>query len=156
MSRQPRAGGPYVVPVNVADGVEATPAAGRGNFTLVLGTTYVFILGGEDAPIESAHFNWDAGIVLTSLTVQDCNMGETEVTNTSTTGGHWIGETPLTAYVAVDGAGVSQAIGVVSATGGAVGGCMFHVSNTGARRTRIRVVVGATGGVIRCGAHGKD
>ncbi len=155
MSRAPRAGGTYVTPITAA-GVEATAAPGRGNYTLVLGTTYVFMLGGPDATVISAHFQWDASIVITSLTVEDCNMPETEASDYSTTAGDWIDEDPSTAFVGVVGAGVSHTAGVATATGGALGGCMFHIADTGARRTRIKVVVGATGGVLRCAAHAKE
>lgn len=46
--------------------------------------------------------------------------------------------------------------GVVAAAGTGVGGAMWHISDTGAKRTMLSVVVGATGGALRVSAHGKD
>lgn len=154
MARQPRAGGPYVTPIK-SDGTEAVAAEGRGKYTLTAGATYVFMLGGPDASVQSAHFIWDSSIIITSLTVEDCDMPHTDVLDYSTTAAEWIDEDPTTAFVGVVGAGVSQTNGVVAATGGAAGGCMFHIADTGAYRTRIKVVVAGTGGVVRCGTHGK-
>lgn len=154
MSRQTRGGGPYITPLK-SDGTEAVAAGARGSFTLTSGTTYLFMLGGPDAPIVSAHFIWDAAIILTSLTVEDSNFSESEVSNFSTTAAEWIDEDPSTAFVGTVGAGVTVTNGVVAVAGGAAGGCMFHVADTGAYRTRVRVVVGGTGGVMRACSFGK-
>lgn len=168
MSRMPRAGGVYVAPVDVAAsqalpvGVEpiqdvlVTPEAPHGKYTLVAGTTYVYPLGGPDAPFLSAHVQWDAAIIITSITVEDTNFGKADVTNFSTTAGDWINENPSTAFVGFVGAGVTVTNGVIAVIGGAAGGCMFHVAETGAIRSRLRVAVGATGGALRVGSHGKD
>lgn len=144
----------YVVPIK-SDGTEAV-GAGRGLFTLTAGATYYLPLGGADASIISAHLAWTgSALVITSATVEDCNMPHGDVLDYTDEVGEWIDENPTTAFVGVDGTGVSQTNGVVAATGDAGGGgCLFHVTS-GARRTRIKVVVGATGGTIRCGVHGK-
>ncbi len=149
-----------------SDGVlqaEADATFGRGAYTLTSATTYYFELGGKDGDIVSAHLQWDSAIILTSVTVQDSNMPEstdntsaTGVTAWSSTAGDWISENPSTAFVGVAGAGVSATSGVVAATGGAQGGCMFHVALTGARRSRIAIVVGGTGGSLRCSTWAKE
>lgn len=157
MARHPSNTG-YVQPYK-SDGVQQTESAtefGRGTYTLASSSTYLFPIGGADSPVTSAHCQWDAAIVITSITVEDCNMHTTEVTDYSTTAGHWIDEDPTTAFVGVVGAGVSQTNGVVAATGGALGGCMFHIADNGARRLRLKVVVAGTGGEFRCAAWGKE
>ena len=161
MSRQPRAGGLYVPPLDIAASQSAAAdvylggEGPRGKFTLVAATRYAFILGGADAPFESAHFQWDASIIITSLTIEDSNFSALDAPNYSTTAGDWIDEDPVTAFVGVVGAGATVSSGVVAVAGGAAGGAMFHIGETSAFRTRINVLVGATGGLVRCGAHGK-
>ena len=148
----------FITPIK-SDGVEQTESAtefGRGSFTLTAGATYYYPIGGQDCPNLSAHMHWDAAIVITSITVEDCDMPPGEVSDyVASTGGQWIDEDPAAAFVGVKGAGVTVTSGVVAAAGGALGGCLFHIS-TGARRTRLAVVVGATGGEMRCAAWGKE
>ena len=146
----------YITPIK-SDGTEQVASAsefGRGTFTLAAGT-YYYPLGGQDSPVQSCHFQWDATIAITSITVEDCNMPESEVPNYSTVAGAWIDEDPSTAFVGTVGAGTTVTNGVVAHTAGAAGGCMFHIADTGARRTRLAVVVG-TEGDIRCSAWGKE
>ncbi len=154
MSRQKRPGGPYVTPI-AAGG--ATPAeAPRGAYTLASGTTYYAALGGIEAPLLSAHVRWDAAIVITAITVEDSNLSPDESTDIDATAGNWIPENPAGAYVAVVGAGATATGASVAVTGGAAGGAMFHLANAGALRTRLKIVVGGTGGIVRIAAHGKD
>lgn len=156
MGRHSRAGGRYIAPL-LTSGTELTAQTGRGVYTLSSGTTYFFITGGADAPFVSIHLTgYTAGLVITSATIQDCNHHELDVLNHSTVAGEWINEDPDTAFVGTDGTGWSQTNGVVAASGGGVGGAMFHVSETGAYRTRLAVVVGGTGGLVRVSGHGKD
>ena len=148
----------FITPVK-SDGTVQAPSAtefGRGSFTLASSTTYYFPIGGQDCTKLSGHMHWDAAIVITSITVEDCDFPPSEVTDyEASTGGQWIDEDPTTAFVGVKGAGVAVSSGVVAASGGALGGCMFHI-DTGARRTRLAVVVGGTGGELRCAAWGKE
>jgi hypothetical protein len=156
MSRMPRAGGRYVTPLQT-DGTFLSPEAPKGRYTLSAGTTYYYILGGADAPFLSAHvIGYTAGLVVTSITVQDCDAHELEVLDSSGVVGEWIGEDPSTAFVGVDGTGWTVTNGVVAVAGTGVGGAMFHVAETGAARTRLTVVVGGTGGSVMVSAHGKD
>lgn len=143
----------------IATGTVQEPAAsvfGRGTFTLLTGVTYFFPLGGQDAATISAHVRWDASIILTSITVEDCNFPESDVPIYNDDAGAWIDEDPSTAFVGSDGAGVTVTAGVIAVTGGAQGGCMFHMDGTGARRTRLKVVVGATGGAMKVGTWAKE
>lgn len=128
---------------------------GRGSFTLVAGTTYYYPLGGQDAPWLSAHLKWDAAIALVA-TIEDCNFPPSDVLDYSDNAGDWIDEDPTTAFVGTDGAGVVVANGVATVTAGSVGGAMWHVGDTGARRTRLKVAVGATGGEAVVAAWAKE
>jgi len=157
----------YITPIKTSDGSPAALAGSvpagypagspsRGFYTLASGQIYVFLLGGKDCPVHSAHFEWDAAIILTTLTVEDCNANPTETADTATHGASWVDEDPTTAFVGFKGAGTTVTNGVVAVAGGAIGGCMFHIADTGAKRTRITAVVGGTGGIIRCSTFGKQ
>lgn len=148
----------YITPIK-SDGTVQTQSAtefGRGAFTLTAGTTYYFPLGGQDSPVLSAHLQHDASIVITSVTVEDCNFPESDVESYSSTAGEWIDEDPSTAFVGVVGTATSATNGVVAVTGGTAGGAMWHIADTGARRTRLKVVVGATGGEVRVAQWAKE
>lgn len=148
----------FVTPIK-NDGVvqeESCVEFGRGSYTLVAGTTYYYPIGGQDARALAAHCQWDASLVLTSITIEDCCMAEHDVTSYSSNAGEWIDEDPTSAFVALVGASASSSNGVVAVAGGAQGGAMFQIDGTGARRTRLKVVVGATGGEMRVASWGKD
>lgn len=161
MSRQPRAGGRYVQPID-STGALVTPEAPRGVYNLTAGQTYYYILGGNEAPIVSGHLTAYAsaaapnGLIITSATVQDCDHGSNEVTDSSSTVGEWVAEDPSSAFVGADGTGWSATNGVLAATGAGLGGARFNIADTAAYRTRITVVVGATGGPLRVSSHGKQ
>ncbi len=148
----------FITPVK-SDGVVQTESAvefGRGSYTLASGTTYFFPLGGQDTPIASAHLQHDAAIAITSATVESCNIPETESSNFDDTAGTWFGWAPTTAYVPVDGATTTATNGVVAVVAGNPGGAMWSVADLGCRRTRLKVVVGATGGEVRVAGWGKE
>ena len=150
----------YITPIK-SDGVvqvESATEFGRGAFTLASGTTYFYPLGGQDSPFLSAHCQWDASIIITSITLEDCNFpdGTSGVEWHDDAAGEWIDEDPTSAFVGTDGAGVTVTNGVVAVAGGAQGGCLFHMADTGARRTRLKVVVGGTGGEMRVAAWAKE
>lgn len=156
MTRHSRPGGPYVRPVTAA-GVDAADAGGRGLYTLAANTTYYYVLGTEDAPITGVTFTgYTAGMVVTSLNVQTSSHGKDEVADTSSTSGEWITQNPPAAYVPVDGTGWSASAATVAAAGTGVGGCSIDMSESGSRRTRIKVVVGSTGGNARLSTGGKS
>lgn len=139
---------------------------GLGTFTLLAGTTYYFPISCANASVVGVHLGWPGSpIIITSATVEDSNLPPLEVHGSSTTGisdydatvGNWIDEDPTTGFVGCKGTNVTATNGVVAATGDAAGGgCLFHVANTGARRMRIKIVVGATGGDVFCFQHGKE
>lgn len=162
MSRMPRAGGRYVTPIDIA-GASVTPEIEHGKYTLTANTLYYFVLGGADAPFVGVHLTaYTAAMIITSATIQDSDHHggpvslPGDVSDFSSVAGDWIPETPTTAYVGFVGAGWSQTNGVVASLGSALGGAKWHVAESGAFRTRLAVQVGATGGVVRVSAHGKD
>lgn len=148
----------YIIPVD-SNGAVPAPAlqTGPGAYTLLANTTYHFALGGSDRPYESVHLTgYTPSAVVSSATVKDCDHPRLDVTDYDTTAGHWPSETPPDAYVAVDGTGWTMASpGVVAAAGTGVGGALWHITPTGAARTRLTVATGGTGGVFRCSGAGK-
>jgi hypothetical protein len=154
----------YVVPIKSTDGVEATfaPGAdatltGRGVYTLASGTTYFYMLGPScDASYIHAHLQGDAALILTSVTVEDCDADEDEVTNINDTSGAWLPTPPAIIESAAEGAGWTQTTDVLAVTGGAVGGASWNIANQAARRMRLKVVVGATGGEARLSSWAKE
>lgn len=142
-----------VVP-DAAPGTDAT-VTGRGVYTLLANTTYYFALGGQDAAQLSAHLQHDAAIAITSATLEDCDFAESEAEWQSQVAGLWIPEDPTTAFVGTVGATTTATNGVVAVVAGNVGGAMWHLE-TAARRTRLAVVVGATGGQVRLAVWGKE
>jgi hypothetical protein len=143
-----------------ADPVQANGTIPAGSdaagWTLLANQTYYAQLGGLDASHVSYHAIFEtAGMIVTSVTLEDCNFPEAIVGPLSETVGQWIPETPDDGDIEVVG-NCAQADGVVSKTAGAAGGAMAHYSGVGSLRARLRIVMGATGGVARFAAHGKD
>lgn len=151
----------YIEPVSAAgvtpDAAPGTDAVvvGRGVYTLVANTTYYYAIGGQDASKIGVHLQHDAAIAITSATIEDCCFPESEAEWQSQVDGLWIPEDPTTAFVGTVGATTTQTNGVVAVVAGNVGGALWHVDSA-ARRTRLAVVVGATGGQARLGVWGKE
>lgn len=145
----PRPGSPYCTPIK-SDGA-AQPVGASGAATLASSTTYYYPVGGESSPLNSVWIKWDATLNAV-FTVEDTNARSEDVTSYDATAGNWIPENPTTAYVGVTGGTVTNLTVTVAST--TAGGCMVHLGNSGARRTRIKAVV-TTGGVVAVGCHGK-
>lgn len=138
-----------VVPLSDA-GVPITVDA-NGYATLVAGATYFYPLSEPGDLVQSAHVQWDIAAILT-ITFADTNQNE--VTPFSVVAGRWIQENPLTAYIPVLG---GTATGMtVAVPGGTAGGAMYNISGAGTKRSRLKIVVGGTGGVVRVSKHGKE
>ena len=148
----------YITPYK-SDGVEQVADGtdfGRGSFTLASGTTYYYPLGGQDSPFMSIHAQGDAAIVITSMTVEACDFPESDVDVFDNAAGEWMAKSSSGINATVEGAGYTNTSGVVDTTGGAQGGARWDVFNHGARRTRLAVVVGATGGELRVASWAKE
>lgn len=154
MGRSGRTGTRYITPIDSTGAPVAEQ--GRGKYTLTAGATYHYLLGGDDGPYQSVQLTGiTAAAVVTSATIMDTNHMPNEVTDQDATAGNWIPEAPSAGYVATTGAGWAATNSVVAVAGGAVGGAMWHIAETGAARTRLTVVVGGTGGTFVVSAWGK-
>lgn len=145
----------YLQPLQT-DGTLLTPEAPRGEYTLVAGTRYFFVLPTEDTAFASVQLTgYTAALIITSATVEDTDHAPLDVPDSSTVVGEWVGEDPTTAFVGADGTGWTPANGVLAVAGGNLGGALWHIAETGAARTRLNVLVGATGGAVRVSCCGK-
>lgn len=154
MSINKRPGGPYVVPLLTDDGSEAVAAGERGKYTLAANKTYVCPLGGIGAPTQSVQITGDAAVILT-LTIEECNADVSEISDTYTAADGWTKDNGSAGVTSGAGTGWTPTARTVAVAGGNVGSAMFQLPDRGAARTRLTIVVGGTGGVVRVGAHGK-
>ena len=141
----------------IAEG-QTTPVkdSGPNGATLASGTIYYAEAGGDAALIQSIQVDWDAAAILT-ITVEDSNWdagsGTGQATSAQAAGRAWVPENPSSGYVGVSG---GTAVGLtVTVAGGTAGTCMFNLGNLGARRVRVKVDVGGTGGNVQARAHAK-
>lgn len=141
--------------------------------TLAPATTYYFPFGAQHAPVPAevsltdVQVRWDAAAILTisiettifpsTRQAGDPRGGTPLLTDFDTTAGFWLPQNPPTAYVPVVGGTVGSGATAMTVTvaGGTAGGCEFDLGNLGARRGRVKIAVGATGGVTQVGVHGK-
>lgn len=131
--------------------------------TLTGGITYFFPISVSPGASQlSAHLSWASAVVAT-FTLEVTNFsqfelgaisGPSDVTNYSTTAGEWQQFNSPSAYVPTTGSGNTSVGATVTAGGTAAGSAFWDMSLVGARRMRIKVVV-TTGGIVRCGMHGK-
>lgn len=148
----------FIVP-RIEAGTEIDTQKRRGVFTLTANTTYYYIFGGATAPTQHIQITgYTAGLIITTATVQSCS--QPVVTDTSTIIGEWIDEDPAAGDsrldVRFDGTGWSVSTAIAAANGTGVGGATFHLANWGPSRTRLEVVVGATGGDLAVAWTGKE
>jgi hypothetical protein len=146
----------YITPRGT-DGVDLTTVKRRGVYTLSANTTYYFIFGGGSSIIQHIHLTtYTAGMVITSATIQTCSQRSEDVSHVSTVVGEWISETPAGGTVSFTGAGWSVTNSVITSLGSALGGASWQLIDWSPDRTRLEVVVGATGGDIVVAWHGKE
>lgn len=149
MSQRPHSPDPYLPAFLTGTGAKSE--AGR-NGLLLSNTTYFVPFGGEGALVQSVHLTWDA-VVAGVITVEDSNNPDATVI--STVSGEWVQENPTTAYVGGAGAGGLAVTNLtLTITAGTGGGAMINVGNSGAMRTRLKVVLSA-GGRMNFMANGK-
>jgi hypothetical protein len=129
---------------------------GRGVYTLTAATTYYFVLPVGGSAMYDVHLQHDAAIAITSATIQTCSMPKRDVSDISSVAGAWIDQDPETAFVGTDGATTTASDGVVAVVAGNVGGANWQISDAPAARSRLEVIVGATGGEVRLGFCGKE
>jgi hypothetical protein len=145
----------YITPIGT-DGVPLTTQKDGGKFTLTANTTYYYVMGGAGSAFLSVTLTgYTSGLIITSATIQDTDHGPF-VTDQSATVGEWIPEGSSTSVVGFTGTGWSAASGVVAAAGSGLGGARWNIESDGAYRTRLTVVVGATGGDALVSMYEKD
>jgi hypothetical protein len=153
----------YIQPIGT-DGTPLAPAGGestlgtsnRGVYTLVAGTTYYVVLPAADALWLGLQTQGDATVVLTSVTLEECYVAESEATNYSDNIGEWLAIDIARISSEAEGTGWSATSDVIAAVGGNAGAGVQNVQDTAARRVRAKVVVGATGGEARFSAWAKE
>ena len=148
----------YVTPYSAAGTEQVATATefGRGAFTLTAATTYMFPLAAQDVSVLGVHLQHDAAIAITSATIEVSDLPPQETSDFSDNPGEWFGLAPTTAYVPVDGATTTATNGVVAVVAGNIGGAHWDIADIGARRARLKIVVGATRGEVRVGTWGKE
>jgi hypothetical protein len=122
------------------------PAASGSGFTLVATETYFIEVGDDDSSQLGVHLLAASALVITSIHVETSNFADASLR--SAVDGEWIPEDPEGAVVTVEGNITAEGL-VLAKTAGAYGAAMLHLSNIGARRARLAIVVGAAGGVLR-------
>ncbi len=152
----------YLTPKSSA-GVEPTVGSDaafgdnmRGVFTLVLDTTYYFDLGGADASLLHLMMQGDASVIITSATLEETDLSQTEAPLISDVSGQWFAVHTDRITAVAEGTGWAVTSDVGSTSGGTQGGFAMNVIDQAARRTRLKVVVGATGGEVRVCVWGKE
>lgn len=151
----------FVTPVK-SDGTDAVASAGdaafgancRGVFTLAA-ATYYCALGGQDAKLIHAMVQGDATIAITSITVEETDLSETEAPWHSDTTGQWFASHIDRITTTVEGTGWTNTSDVGANSAGNAGGVSFNIVDQAARRTRLKIVVGTEGQARVC-AWGKD
>lgn len=147
------------------------PHEGALGCTLVAGTTYYFETGDKDSIQKSIHLVWDAAVIVTFTlwgsdlprNLQDMGGGGIDTSGFSQAKGAWlqIANALLPIYITSDdgtvgGATVTLASSQVVVAGTGAGGALYEMINAASKRYRIRAVVGATGGKVRCVTGGKE
>ena len=124
----------------------------QAGVTLVNGTTYFYVLDAQrPCPLQSFHIKWDSAAILT-VTLEKSNL--VDVTAYSTTAGDWIEDD--SADLLIDKTSGTVTGTSLAVAGGTAGGATFKHKFAAFIRTRLKVVVGGTGGVVRVAAVGKD
>lgn len=126
----------------------------RGVVTLAAGTYYVPI-GGADASRIHATVQGDATIAITSATVEECGLSESEAPLHSDTIGQWFATDPGIIVSAKEGTGWTNTSDVGANSAGNAGGVAWNIFDAAAPRYRLKVVVG-TEGQARFTTSGKE
>lgn len=153
----------YIIPI-LSDGtvqkqdvdgdVSGGEGTGRGWYLLAAGT-YYYVLPCGDGTISSVHIQHDTALAASSVSIETGDLGVSECANHSNNAGEWFQENPSDAYVPTDGAGTTATLAVVAIVAGNKGGARWNVSDLGASRARLAVVV-TTPGRLRVACAMKD
>lgn len=153
----------FITPIDTS-GNAVTAFKQPGVFTLTAGTTYYFVVPCAGSPYASATLTgFSSSLVLTSVTVQDTDHSEATFPNNANAANStpvpgiigWCPEGNSSSLVGLTGTGWSATNGVVAVAGTGFGIARFNIEGTGALRTRLEVVVGATGGDLMVSCYEK-
>ena len=125
----------------------------RGVVTLAAGTYYVPLASAGS--LIHATVQGDATIAITSATVEECGLSESEAPWHSDTTGQWFATDAAQILSAKEGTGWTNTSDVGANAAGNAGGVAWTIFDAAAPRYRLRVVVG-TGGQARFTTSGKD
>ena len=126
----------------------------QAGYTLANGATYYYLVGApaKESPYQAVHLMWDSAAILTITIEESCFA---DVSPNSTTAGQWVPNNNPNAYISHD-ATSSWVAATGTVAGGTAGGAVINLALTGGLRTRVKVVVGGTGGVVRAAMNAKD
>ena len=144
-----------------SNGDEAPASAGdaafgencRGVVTLAIGTYYVPLA--SSGSVIHATVQGDATIAITSATVEECGLSESEAPWHSNTTGQWFATDAGLIISAKEGSGWTNTSDVGANSAGNAGGVAWTIFDAAAPRYRLIVVVG-TGGQARFTTSSKD
>lgn len=138
----------------VASSGSAFGETARGVFTLAVGTYYV-PLGGADSGLLHAMMQGDATIAITSATIEETDLPDSEAKVYSDSVGQWIATPASIIESSVEGTGWTNTSDVGANSAGNQGGVAWNVIHGSAHRYRLKVVVG-TQGAARFNGWGKE
>ncbi len=142
---------PAYLPVYHSDGTKQ-PDHNNNGVVLANGTTYYVPFGGEASTLNDVHIQWDAAIILTSVEVEfSCNPDVNPWTGTA---GEFVKNNLVGAFGSLQASSGTVTALTLAVAGGTAGGAVWNVA-VGARRGRLKVVVGATGGRMKFTTNGK-
>jgi hypothetical protein len=134
-------------------GDAAFGANNRGVVTLAAGTYFVPLASAGS--LVHATVQGDATIAITSATVEECGLSETEAPWHSDVSGQWLATDAAQILTAKEGTGWTNTADVGANSAGNAGGVSWTIFDTAAPRYRLKVVVG-TEGQARFTTSGKD
>jgi hypothetical protein len=120
-------------------------------------TYYVPIIGSEDGWLLSLMAQWDATILITSITIEETSAPEVMVPWHAASAGNWFATDAANIVSAFNGAGTTtNTTDIIAHTAAGAGGSIQDIQNAAAGRYRAVVVVGATGGEARFHGSAKE
>lgn len=125
----------------------------RGVVTLAAGTYFVPLA--SSGSLIHATVQGDATIAITSATVEECGLNESEAAWHSDKDGQWFATDAAQITTAKEGTGWTNTSDVGANSAGNAGGVSFTIADAAAPRYRLKVVVG-TEGQARFTTSGKD
>jgi hypothetical protein len=109
----------------------------NGDATLVLAETYYADVGNAQFHKSSVMFSWDASIIITGITYEFSNFPDAGL------------------YLPAGKIWKDSGVAATTVAGGSASSVIAHFADNMAGRMRAKIIVGATGGKLRCRPHFK-